>query len=77
MVADPKECRVYALRCMDLARKATDYSIRVQFEDLARQWEQIASDIEKYRQQIDNFGLRPDLFVKRGRADSDGGEANA
>jgi hypothetical protein len=61
---------------MDLARKAGNETIRVQFEDLARQWEQIASDIEKFRYQIDELGLRPDLLVKRTRG-SDGGEANA
>ena len=77
MVAGPKECRVYALRCMDLARQATEYSVRAQFEDLARQWEQIASDIEKYRQQIDYFGLSPDLLIKRERGNPNGGEANA
>ena len=77
MVAGPKECRIYALRCMDLARKAGNETIRVQFEDLARQWEQIASDIEKFRHQIHELGLRPDLLVKRTRVDSDGGEANA
>ena len=48
---------------------------RAQFEDLARQWEQIASDIEKYRQQIDCFGLSADLLIKRERGNPDGGES--
>jgi hypothetical protein len=44
MVADPRECRIFA-------RKATNDSMRIQFEDLAHQWQQIASDIEKFRRQ--------------------------
>jgi hypothetical protein len=62
---------------MDLARKATDCSIRVQFQDLARQWLQIAADMEQFRKQIDELGLTSDLLVKRKRAGSDAGEANA
>ena len=77
MAASSKECRVYAIRCLELARKASDRTVRAQFEDLARQWEQIASDIEKMRQQADELGLRPNLLVKSRRAGSDGGEASA
>lgn len=57
--------------------KLRNTASRAQFEDLARQWEQIASDIEKYRQQIDCFGLSADLLIKRERGNPDGGEANA
>jgi predicted nucleic acid-binding Zn-ribbon protein len=62
---------------MDLARKATNDRTRAQFEDLAHQWQQIASDIEKFRQQIDELELTPALLVKFRRSGSDGGEANA
>ena len=77
MHAGPKECRIYALRCMDLARKATNDIMRDQFEDLAHQWQQIASDIEKFRRQIHELELRPALLIKHKRSGSDAGEANA
>ena len=75
MVADPRECRIYALQCMDLARKARGNDIRAQFEDFARQWEQIASDIENFRHQADELRLSPDLLVKRTPASSEGRNA--
>ena len=54
------------------ARRATNDSARAQFEDLARQWEQIASDLENLRQQADELGLKPDLLSKSIRPFSDG-----
>ena len=78
MVAGPEQCRRYAIRCMDLAREARTPSVRAQLEDLAHQWRQIASEIEKYREQIDELGLSPDRLVKyKPRTSTDGGEANA
>jgi hypothetical protein len=67
MVAGPEQCRRYAVRCMDLAREARTPSVRAQLEDLAHQWRQIASEIEKYREQIDELGLSPDRLSNTSR----------
>jgi hypothetical protein len=77
MVADPKECRIYAFRCIDLARKATNKRVRAQFEDLAYQWQRIGADLEDMRRQIDEFQLRPDRIIRRRVSDSNDSEANA
>jgi hypothetical protein len=72
MVAGPEQCRRYAARCMDLAREARTPSVRAQLEDLAHQWRQIASEIEKYREQIDELGLSPRPPRQIQAADFDG-----
>ena len=46
MGTDPKECRERALRCTELARRATDPTLKAVLTDLAERWRKAAVDLE-------------------------------
>jgi len=46
MPGDPKECRMHAANCRDLAAQATNPSAKESFTKLAEQWERLASELE-------------------------------
>jgi hypothetical protein len=45
MPGDPKECRMRARRCTELAAQATD-PLKTKFTELASKWTQLAVDLE-------------------------------
>jgi hypothetical protein len=46
MPGDPKECRLHAVRCMQLANETTNTEMRRTFVDLAHHWNRIAVELE-------------------------------
>jgi hypothetical protein len=46
MGTDPKECRERALRCTELAERATDSTLKAVLTDLAERWQRAAVDLE-------------------------------
>jgi hypothetical protein len=47
MPGDPKECRLHAIRCADLAAEAKTAHLRATFPGLSKQWEMFATELEK------------------------------
>jgi hypothetical protein len=50
---DPKECRLRALRCLDLAHKARTTEARTIFLVLKERWEQLAQALDHAHVQLD------------------------
>jgi hypothetical protein len=46
MGTDPKQCRERALRCTELAERATDPTLKAVLTDLAERWQKAAVDLE-------------------------------
>jgi hypothetical protein len=47
MPGDPKECRRHALRCTQLAKKATDSQLKAVLRMLAKRWLRLAVELER------------------------------
>jgi hypothetical protein len=47
MPSDPKECRQRALRCTELAEKATNPELNAVLKSLAERWLKLAVDLER------------------------------
>ena len=47
MPRDPREYRVNAVRCAELASSVTTLQLKVMFSELSKGWENLALDIEK------------------------------
>jgi hypothetical protein len=46
MGTDPKECRERALRCTELAERATEPTLKAILTDLAERWQKAAVELE-------------------------------
>ena len=46
MPGNPKECRQRALRCTELAKKATDSQLQAVLRMLAKRWLRMAAELE-------------------------------
>jgi hypothetical protein len=46
MPGDPKECRLHAAHCRDLAVQANNPSAKEAFTKLAEHWDRLASELE-------------------------------
>jgi len=46
MPGDPKECRIHAMNCMQMAETATTPELRRTYVDLAHQWNRLAVELE-------------------------------
>jgi hypothetical protein len=46
MPGDPKECRLRAVKCMQLANETTNLELRRTFVDLAHHWNRIAAELD-------------------------------
>ena len=53
MPGDPKQCRMHALRCAELAAKARTAQLRATFLGLSRQWEKFALELERTHALLD------------------------
>jgi hypothetical protein len=53
MPGDPKECRLRAARCSDLAHAATMPGAREHFLSLAQSWNRLASELEAAQRFLD------------------------
>jgi hypothetical protein len=49
MPSDPKECRQHALRCTELAERATDSQLKAVLGMLAKRCLRLAADLERAR----------------------------
>ena len=46
MGTDPKQCRERALRCTELAERATDQTLKAVLSELAERWLKAAAELE-------------------------------
>jgi hypothetical protein len=46
MPGDSRECRIHALRCLELAKTAMTPQAKAKFLDLAEHWASLASDLD-------------------------------
>jgi hypothetical protein len=49
MPGDPKECRLRAMRCAELAASARTAQLKATLLGLSKEWEKLAIDLEKTR----------------------------
>jgi hypothetical protein len=56
MPGDPKECRLHALKCAEIARISPDSRTQEQFTQLAQTWLKLASDLEQSQAVLDAWG---------------------
>jgi len=49
MPGDPKECRLRAMRCAELAASARTAPLKAMLLGLSKEWEKLAIDLEKTR----------------------------
>jgi hypothetical protein len=57
MPGDPKECREQAKRCLELASEAPPSSLaKARFEDLAKTWIRLATDLEHAEALLKQWG---------------------
>jgi hypothetical protein len=55
MPGDPKECRLHALRCAELATTAKTPQLRATFLDLSKSWVRLAEKLEKSHALMDEY----------------------
>jgi hypothetical protein len=58
MPGDPKECREHAKNCSRLASEAKTEQARETFENLARTWMRLATDLENAKALLDEWGAK-------------------
>lgn len=46
MSGDPRECRLHAMRCLQLASEAPNESVKAKFVGLAGTWQALANQLE-------------------------------
>jgi len=59
MGTDPKQCRERALRCTELAERATDATLKAVLTDLAERWLKSAVELECAER---GPGLKPETW---------------
>jgi hypothetical protein len=59
MPGDPKECRLHALRCAELATTAKTPQLRATFLDLSKGWVRLAESLEKPGASLAAAGWEP------------------
>ena len=57
MPGDPKEYRLHAVHCAELAAKAKTTHLRATFLGLSKHWEHLAADLEAMQAIVDEQGL--------------------
>lgn len=55
MPGDPKECREHAKRCLELAASSSSPLAKARFEDLAKTWMRLATDLEQTKALVDHW----------------------
>jgi hypothetical protein len=67
MPGDPKECREHAKNCFRLAAEAPNEVGKRRFEELARTWLRLASDLEAAKVLLERWGPSkvPERSTKR------------
>jgi hypothetical protein len=61
MPGDPKECRLHALRCTELAKKPDSPERAQVFRNLAQQWLKLAIELEHAQALRDEFEPKPKM----------------
>ena len=56
MPGDPHECRERAKRCLEIAETTTSPLAKARFEELARTWTRLATDLELAKSLVDEWG---------------------
>jgi hypothetical protein len=59
MPGDPKECRQHALRCTELAERATDSQVKAVLKHLAQHWVKLAVELERAQALRDAIETKP------------------
>ena len=55
MPGDPKQCREYALRCVEMAGQATNPDHKRLMTDLAQNWLDLAIELERTHGLLDHY----------------------
>ena len=58
MRCDPKKCREEAQRCFNLAEEAPDDALQCKLNELGRDWNRVANDLEAARRLLDDRSVR-------------------
>jgi len=53
MPGDPKECRLHAMRCAELAATARTKQLRALLLELSKNWQKLAADLERTQALLD------------------------
>jgi hypothetical protein len=62
MPGDPKECRMRAARCAELAATARTPQLKAWFLGLSKQWERLAIELENgFAKLVENEALKEDI----------------
>jgi hypothetical protein len=70
MPGDPKECRLHALRCAELAGTARPQQLKATLLELAKNWEKLAVDLQRTQSLVDEVSVN---FKRPAEAASVGG----
>ena len=65
MPGNPKECRIYALRCADLAQAARTPELKSTLIDLSKNWHKLAIELERSAALLDMNDPAPVLPRKK------------
>jgi hypothetical protein len=57
MPGDPKECRLRAMRCAELAATVKTSQLKARFLDMSKNWVRLAESLEKTHALMDEDGL--------------------
>ncbi len=49
MPGDPRECRLRAVKCLELAQRANSQAIKDNFVNIAATWQRLANQLEAMR----------------------------
>jgi hypothetical protein len=55
MPGDPKECREHAKRCLQMAAESPSQLAKARFEELAKTWMRLATDLEQAKALVDHW----------------------
>jgi len=55
MPGDPKECREHAKRCLEIAANSPSELMKARFEELAKTWMRLASDLEHAKRLVEEW----------------------
>jgi hypothetical protein len=65
MPGDPKECRIHAFHCAELAGDARNPQLKSTFLELAANWQKLAQDLEHTQQLLAQEAAEVALAIRR------------
>ena len=65
MPGDPKECRLHAMRCAELAATAKTQQLKATLLELAKNWEKLAIGLERTQSLLDEANVNQETSLSR------------